>query len=54
MDKKEFKRLMQCGNGRIALVLQKNENIEKYKDIVLWGYKPSPTLFGQPNNKIPL
>ncbi len=37
MTKKEFKRYMQQGHGRCAIILQKSDNIEKYKDVVLWG-----------------
>lgn len=37
MTKKEFKRYMQQGLGRCAIILQKSDNIEKYKDVVLWG-----------------
>jgi len=37
MNKKDFKKYMQQGLGRCILVLQSSENIEKYKEIVLWG-----------------
>ena len=37
MNKKAFKTYMQQGRGACALVLQGEKNIEKYKDIVLWG-----------------
>ena len=37
MNKKDFKKYMQQGLGRCILVLQFSENIEKYKEIVLWG-----------------
>ena len=37
MNKKEFKRYMQQGLGRCIIALQSSKNIEKYKDIVLWG-----------------
>lgn len=37
MNKKDFKRYMQQGLGRCIVTLRESENIEKYKDIVLWG-----------------
>ncbi len=37
MNKKDFKKYMQQGLGRCILALQSYENIEKYKEIVLWG-----------------
>ncbi len=37
MNKKDFKKNMKQGLGRCILVLQSSENIEKYKEIVLWG-----------------
>lgn len=37
MTKKEFKRAMQCGLGRCIQELKTCGNIEKYRDIVLWG-----------------
>lgn len=37
MTKKEFKKYMQQGLGRCAVVLQNYENVDKYKDVVLWG-----------------
>lgn len=37
MTKKEFKRAMQCGLGRCIQELQSCDDIEKYRDIVLWG-----------------
>ena len=37
MNKKDFKKYMQQGLGRCILALQSSENIEKYKEIVLWG-----------------
>ena len=37
MNKKDFKTYMLQGRGACALVLQGEKNIEKYKDIVLWG-----------------
>lgn len=37
MTKKEFKRAMQCGLGRCIQELRSCEDIEKYRDIVLWG-----------------
>ena len=37
MTKKEFKRAMQCGLGRCIQELKTCDNIEKYRDIVLWG-----------------
>ena len=37
MNKKDFKTYMQQGRGACALVLQSEKNIEKYKDVVLWG-----------------
>ena len=37
MTKKEFKRAMQCGLGRCLLGLQNKDNLNKFKDIVLWG-----------------
>lgn len=37
MNKKDFQRYMKQGLGRCALELQSSENIEKYKEIVLWG-----------------
>ena len=37
MNKKDFKHYMQQGIGRCVLHLQSSQDIEKYKDIVLWG-----------------
>lgn len=37
MTKKEFKRAMQCGLGRCVQELKSTNDIEKYRDIVLWG-----------------
>ncbi|MDE6625267.1 MAG: hypothetical protein K2K56_02720 [Lachnospiraceae bacterium] len=37
MTKKEFKRAMQCGLGRCIQELKTCGNIEKYRDIILWG-----------------
>ncbi|MDE6568158.1 MAG: hypothetical protein K2K70_10565, partial [Lachnospiraceae bacterium] len=37
MTKKEFKWAMQCGLGRCIQELKTCGNIEKYRDIVLWG-----------------
>ena len=37
MNRKDFKRYMQQGLGRCVLALREAENIEKYRDIVLWG-----------------
>ena len=37
MNKKEFKKYMQQGLGRCVIALKSSNNIEKYKDIVLWG-----------------
>ena len=37
MNKKDFKKYMQQGLGRCVLALQSSNDIEKYKDIVLWG-----------------
>lgn len=37
MNKKTFKKYMQQGLGRCVVTLEKAENPEKYKDIVLWG-----------------
>lgn len=37
MNKKDFKRYMKQGLGRCILVLKSSNNIEKYKEIVLWG-----------------
>lgn len=37
MNKSEFKRSMQQGLGRCVLTLKQAHNIEKYRDIVLWG-----------------
>lgn len=37
MTKKEFKRAMQCGLGRCIQELKTAGNIERYRDIVLWG-----------------
>ena len=37
MNKKDFKKYMQQGLGRCILVLQSSQNIEKYKETVLWG-----------------
>lgn len=37
MNKKDFKTYMQQGRGICALTLKTKKNIEKYKDIVLWG-----------------
>ena len=37
MNKKDFKKYMQQGLGRCVVTLQSSSDIEKYKDIVLWG-----------------
>lgn len=37
LTKKEFKRAMCCGLGRVILELKRTNNKEKYKDIVLWA-----------------
>lgn len=37
MTKKDFKKYMMRGLGRCNNVLQGSDNIEKYKDVVLWG-----------------
>lgn len=37
MTKKEFKRAMQCGLGRCIQELQNTDDLEKYRDIILWG-----------------
>ena len=37
MNKKDFKFCMQQGRGGCVLALKSEKNIEKYKDIVLWG-----------------
>ena len=37
MNKKDFKKYIQQGLGRCVLTLQSSNDIEKYKDIVLWG-----------------
>lgn len=37
MTKKEFKRAMQCGLGRCIQELKTSGNMEKYRDIILWG-----------------
>ena len=37
MNKKDFKRYMHQGLGRCMLTLQRESDIEKYKEIVLWG-----------------
>ena len=37
MNKKDFKKYMQQGLGRCIIALRSSKNIEKYKDIVLWG-----------------
>lgn len=37
MTKKDFKKYMKQGLGRCVLTLKSSDNIEKYKDIVLWG-----------------
>ena len=37
MNKKDFKTCMQQGRGGWVLALKSEKNIEKYKDIVLWG-----------------
>lgn len=37
MTKKDFKKYMKQGLGRCILVLKSSDNIEKYKEIVLWG-----------------
>ncbi len=37
MTKKDFKRYMMQGLGRCVKVIQESDNIDKYKDIVLWG-----------------
>lgn len=37
MTKKEFKRAMLCGLGRCIQALDTEKDIEKYRDIILWG-----------------
>lgn len=37
MTKKEFKRAMVCGLGRCIQTLDTEGDIEKYRDIILWG-----------------
>ena len=37
MNKKDFKQYMKRGLGRCVLTLRNSADIEKYKDIVLWG-----------------
>lgn len=37
MNKKDFKKYMQQGLGRCVITLQSSNDIEKYKEIVLWG-----------------
>ncbi len=37
MTKKEFKRAMQCGLGRCIWELHKTDDLERYRDIILWG-----------------
>ena len=37
MTKKEFKRAMLCGLGRCMQTLDTEEDIEKYREIILWG-----------------
>lgn len=37
MTKKEFKRAMVCGLGRCIQTLDKEEDRERYQDIILWG-----------------
>lgn len=37
MTKKEFKRAMVCGLGRCIQALDTEEDMEKYRDIILWG-----------------
>ena len=37
LNRKDFKRYMQQGLGRCVLTLHESDNIEKYRDIVLWG-----------------
>ena len=37
MNRKEFKRYMRQGLGRCVLTLRKSDNIEQYREIVLWG-----------------
>ena len=37
MNKKDFKFCMQQGRGLCALTLQNEKDLEKYKEIVLWG-----------------
>lgn len=37
MNRKDFKRYMRQGLGRCVLSLHETDDIEKYKDIVLWG-----------------
>ena len=37
MNKKDFKTCMQQGRGLCHLTLKNETDIEKYKDIVLWG-----------------
>ena len=37
MNKKDFKICMQQGRGGCVLALKSEKNIEKYKDIILWG-----------------
>lgn len=37
MTKKEFKRAMQCGLGRCVQELHNTDDLEKYREIILWG-----------------
>lgn len=37
MTKKEFKEAMTRGLGRCILELDHTEDVEKYREIVLWG-----------------
>lgn len=37
MTKKEFKRAMVCGLGRCIQTLDREDDAEKYRDIILWG-----------------
>lgn len=37
MNRKDFKCYMRQGLGRCVLTLRKSDNIEQYREIVLWG-----------------
>lgn len=37
MTRAAFKKAMLRGLGKCAIELEENENIEQYRDIVLWG-----------------